>query len=82
MDRRTVVAAAGALLATPSLFAQKTPQRRVVGFLSPVPYVAQRWEKGVIAVRLRYLGWVEGGNLVVEQARADGREERLAGRTR
>lgn len=75
-DRRRLLAAAaaaGVLGWPPASPAQR--ERRHIGVLAPTPFVAQRWRANPVAQRLRELGWHEGGNLDIEQAR--GREEAL-----
>ena len=80
MDRRNFLAGTGAvLLAAPlAVEAQQTAKVRTLGILSPysAPTPEQR-SRGPIAVKLKELGWIEGHNLVVELAVADGREDRL-----
>ncbi|NRF69353.1 ABC transporter substrate-binding protein [Aquincola sp. S2] len=72
--RRLLAAAAGGLLLPAAARAQRH-ERRLLGLLSPLPFVAERWRGSTIAQRLRELGWIEGGNLDIEQAR--GSEEEL-----
>jgi putative ABC transport system substrate-binding protein len=69
---------AGALLGTTFARAQKPAKMAVLGILShnPLP-PADEAARIPFLLRLRELGWVEGQNLVVERAYADGQLERL-----
>lgn len=76
--RRQFLTAAGALLAASLTRAQPPARIRVLGVLSPQPMpTAEQWSNTPISRRLRELGWTEGKNLVIEQARGDGRADRL-----
>jgi putative ABC transport system substrate-binding protein len=81
MRRRTVVlgAAASAMLAAVPVLAQGTPRPRTLGILShsarPTPEQAARHP---MIQHLRELGWIEGHNLAVERAYADGDIGKLA----
>ncbi len=78
MDRRTFVGAVAARVITAPLgaYAQTATTVRRIGVLSggapPTPAVRQ-----AIDARLRELGWVEGGNLLIERRYANGRAELL-----
>lgn len=78
LSRRSFVALVGGLLAAPLVRAQGPARLPVVGLLSPQPMpTPEQWANSAYAKRLRELGWVEGKNAVVEQARGEGREDRL-----
>jgi putative ABC transport system substrate-binding protein len=74
MKRRNFIAASAALLVSPRrMWAQGTPRR--VGYLDPVIKNSQLY--GVWQDSLRYHGWIEGKNLVIDFRSAEGRAERL-----
>ena len=80
MRRRGFLLASGVLLASPFATAQQpAAATRVLGILSsgraPTP---QELATNPLQAALRKLGWVEGQNLRVERAFAEGREERLS----
>lgn len=78
-QRRRFLIASGALVFAPFASAQQAAAtQRVLGILSanPAP-TPQELAASPIQSALRKLGWVEGRNLRVERAFADGREERL-----
>jgi len=80
MNRRDATVALIALGAAgvPLARAQTRSRRPVVGLLSPHPsQTAEQWASTPYAKRLRELGWIEGKNVVVEQARGEGRADRL-----
>ena len=80
LQRRQVLIATGGLLMRPVCSAQTTGRAPVVGLLSPFPMPSQEaWANTPFSKRLRELGWIEGKNIVVEQARSDGKNDRLAG---
>jgi putative ABC transport system substrate-binding protein len=79
MDRRTFIGVVLAAITVAPLdaSAQTAPIIRRIGWLSGTgPGVPGRLQGGVGA-RLRELGWVEGGNLLVERRYANGRAELL-----
>jgi putative tryptophan/tyrosine transport system substrate-binding protein len=68
-------AAANLAAAAQGSMAKKIP---VLGVLSALPIASpERWESSPFWVPLRKLGWVEGRNLKVERASAEGDVERL-----
>jgi putative ABC transport system substrate-binding protein len=79
MDRRRFIATLGGALALPSFaIAQKPDRLPVVGLLSPQPTpTPEQWANTPFAKRLRELGWIEGKNVVVVQARGEGRPDRM-----
>jgi putative tryptophan/tyrosine transport system substrate-binding protein len=57
--------------------AEQAANTRRIGLLSSFSAVnTQRWEKALL-LGLRYAGWIEGRNLVIERRYAEGRMERL-----
>ena len=82
-NRRKLLVSLGAgalaFAAPPGSFAQ--PQGKVwrVGFLSPISASLNSLHIGAFLKGLRDLGYVEGGNLIVEWRFADGNLERLPG---
>src|SRR6266487_2371817 len=83
MNRREAIGSLLALGTTAAGFAataqgpkpKKTP---VLGVLSALPIASpERWESSPFWVPLRKLGWVEGQNLRVERASAQGDVQRL-----
>ena len=80
MDRRTILAVAGAALAAPrTLFAQ--PAKRVfrIAVLDEAGETAVQDMWSAFRDRLRELGYVEGKNVVFEARHAGGAHERLPG---
>src|SRR5689334_6934501 len=82
MNRRrelVIALAVGALVVPLPSFAQ--PQVKVwrVGFLSPTSGTLSSSNTNAFLKGMRELGYIEGGNLVVESRFADGNVERLAG---
>jgi putative ABC transport system substrate-binding protein len=78
VGRRRFLMGAGALAAMRLVQAQKSDRPVVLGMLSSHPRPShEHWRNNNYASRLRELGWVEGGNLVVEHAWAGGSAERL-----
>lgn len=77
--RRQFLIASGALLATPLLARAQTQKRLpVLGILSSTPKPPPEGrQRNPFNVRLRELGWVEGGTLLFERAYGEGSEERL-----
>lgn len=77
--RRQFLIATGALLAAPRIAgAQAQTRLPVLGILNPdLTPTPQELAASPIYAALRKLGWVEGQNLRIERADADGREERL-----
>ncbi len=77
--RRDFLISAAALLAASLARAQQSGRVPVLGALylgrKPTP---EELAKRPLIVKLRSLGWVEGQNLVVENAFAEGRDDRLA----
>ena len=75
--RRRFLLASGALLASPYALAQNRERSPVIGVLgqyrTPTP---EEWSNSPYAKRLRELGWVEGQNIVVDIAYADGNPDR------
>lgn len=77
--RRRFLTAGSALLAWSFAWGQKPAQLPLVGLLSSQPkHSPEQWAGTPYASRLRELGWIEGTNILVEQARTEGRDERLA----
>jgi putative ABC transport system substrate-binding protein len=77
IDRRTFLAGAGAALLTPlAAEAQQAAKVARIGYLSPNltanPHLQEAFRQG-----LRGLGYVEGGNVVIEYRDAEGKPERL-----
>jgi putative ABC transport system substrate-binding protein len=76
--RRNFLAATGALLAAPYARAQLSSRPLVLGALylgrKPTP---EELAKRPLIVKLKSLGWAEGQNLVVENAYAEGKDDRL-----
>jgi putative tryptophan/tyrosine transport system substrate-binding protein len=78
IGRRPFLIAASALLTPNFALAQTTGRPRVVGLLSPFPMPSPEvWVNTAFSKRLRELGWIEGTNIIIEQARSDGRDDRL-----
>jgi putative ABC transport system substrate-binding protein len=78
ISRRRWLAASAALLAAPAIRAQAR-DLPVLGVLSPiVAPSATEWARHPAALELARLGWVDGKTLAIENAYADGREDRLA----
>jgi putative ABC transport system substrate-binding protein len=82
MRRRTVVlgAAAGAMLAAAGVRAQRgqTPRPRTIGMLYPNPTPPKgQGVKHPMFARLIERGWVPGENVKLENASAEGHEDRL-----
>ena len=75
--RRKLLRAAGALLAAPVARSQHTGKVHRIGILSigSNPAGESRWQPFVEA--LRELNYVEGRNLVIRRAFADGKADRL-----
>jgi putative ABC transport system substrate-binding protein len=79
IQRRHLLIATAALLASPFALAQTRARPSIVGVLWQYRRIApEAWPKGPIATQLRELGWVEGKNLLVVHADAENRPERLA----
>ena len=77
MDRRTFVAAAGAILAVPLVVdAQPARKVRIVYFSGNPPGDTDKAMKAFRA-KLRDLGWVDRENLTIESRYADGKLDRL-----
>src|SRR5262245_8555094 len=78
--RRRFLLASGALLASPYALGQSRVAIPAIGILSqyerPTP---EEWSNSPYAKRLRELGWVEGRNVLVEHACAEGNPDRIAG---
>jgi len=78
IDRRTFLAAAGAVLLTAPLAAEAQQAAKIarIGYLSPnlaaAPHLREAFLQG-----LRDLGYVEGRNIVIEYRDAEGKPERL-----
>lgn len=78
LQRRQFLIATGALLAAPLTRAQVLARLPVIGMLSPQPMpTPEQWANTAYAKRLTELGWIDGKNVVVVQARGEGREDRL-----
>ncbi len=73
-----VVLALSAFVAPLFVEAQQASKVRTMGILSPysAPPPEQRG-RGLMAEKFKELGWIEGQNLVIERAFAEGREDRL-----
>lgn len=80
IQRRHLLIATAVSLASPFALAQKRTRPPVLGILnfgrSPTP---EEWSNDPRAKRLRELGWVEGKNIFIEHAYAEGQVDRLAG---
>jgi putative ABC transport system substrate-binding protein len=58
--------------------AQRTGTVRTLGILSPYSAPSpERFGQGPLEIKLKELGWIEGQNLVIERAFADGHDDRL-----
>ena len=78
VQRRQVVFAVGIVVTAPWSVAQPRRRLPVIGLLSPDTMPSpERWAASPYSKRLMELGWIDGGNVVVRQARADGHEDRL-----
>jgi putative ABC transport system substrate-binding protein len=76
--RRNFLISAAALLAASLARAQQSSRLPVLGILSVTRKLTpEELAKRPIIVKLKSLGWVEGQNLVVENAFGEGRDDRL-----
>jgi putative ABC transport system substrate-binding protein len=74
-----ILALALVVLATPvAAPAQRAGKVSTLGILSPLPSPPpEQRGRGVVADKLKELGWIEGQNLIIERAYGEGREDRL-----
>ena len=76
--RRQFLLAVGSLLTVPLARAQSQARLPVIGMLSPgATPTPEQWASTPSARRLKELGWIEGKNVIVEQARGEEREDLL-----
>jgi putative ABC transport system substrate-binding protein len=79
-NRRNFIAALGSAAAWPPSVAgaQQLAKLPTIGFLgSGTPATQAHWLAAFLQ-RLRELGWIDGGNLVIEYRWAEGRQDRAA----